>query len=229
MGAHRCGCWLWSRSPRPCSPLQPRSGTTTLDEHLEALPVERYRVEKYRIADPAVVDGDGIDDIRQLDGYRNMNPVTNASGTRARVEPILASWNESGTFSAASDHVCAVTETGEAICWGDNSYHQSDPPPKRDRRYTAISAALFRTCAVTEAREVACWGASHGVRAPSAERFTAVTTTFGHSCALTEDGEAVCWGDNDRGQADPPPGRYTAISAAGSHTCAVTQAGEAVC
>ena len=69
--------------------------------------MERYRVEKYRIADPAVVDGDGIDDIRQLDGYRNMNPVTNASGTRAALsqfwplgtnpERIRNVWNSRGT------------------------------------------------------------------------------------------------------------------------------------
>ena len=39
------------------------AGTTTLAENLEALPKERYRVEKYLIASPADIDGDGIDDI----------------------------------------------------------------------------------------------------------------------------------------------------------------------
>ena len=34
------------------------AGTTTLAENVEALPEERYRVEKYLIADPADVDGD---------------------------------------------------------------------------------------------------------------------------------------------------------------------------
>ena len=39
------------------------AGTTTLEENVEALPFERYSVEKYLIADPADVDGDCIDDM----------------------------------------------------------------------------------------------------------------------------------------------------------------------
>ena len=42
------------------------AGTTTLAENVEALPKERYRVEKYLVADPADVDGDCIDDISEL-------------------------------------------------------------------------------------------------------------------------------------------------------------------
>ena len=51
------------------------AGTTTLEENVEALPAERYRVEKYLIADPADVDGDCIDDITELDDLGTMNPV----------------------------------------------------------------------------------------------------------------------------------------------------------
>ncbi len=43
-----------------------QAGTTTLAENVAALPAERYRVEKYLIADPADVDGDCIDDITEL-------------------------------------------------------------------------------------------------------------------------------------------------------------------
>ena len=45
------------------------AGTTTLAENVEAMPAERYRVEKYLIADPADVDGDCIDDITELDDF----------------------------------------------------------------------------------------------------------------------------------------------------------------
>ena len=55
------------------------SGTTTLTENVAALPRERYRVEKYLIADPADVDGDCIDDITELDNLGSMNPVNPAS------------------------------------------------------------------------------------------------------------------------------------------------------
>ena len=55
------------------------AGTTTLAENVEALPAERYRVEKYLIADPADVDGDCIDDITELDDFGTNNPVNPAS------------------------------------------------------------------------------------------------------------------------------------------------------
>ena len=61
--------------------VQPgESGTTTLSESVAPLPVERYRVEKYRISDPGDVDGDCVDDVTELNNLGAMNPVnpTNA-------------------------------------------------------------------------------------------------------------------------------------------------------
>ena len=55
------------------------SGTTTLAENVPALPAERYRVEKYLIADPADVDGDCTDDITELGDPVGMNPVNPAA------------------------------------------------------------------------------------------------------------------------------------------------------
>ena len=55
------------------------AGTTTLAENVEALPKERYRVEKYLIADPADVDGDCTDDITELADPVGMNPVNPAA------------------------------------------------------------------------------------------------------------------------------------------------------
>ena len=54
------------------------AGTTTLAENVGPLPMERYRVEKYLIADPADVDGDCIDDITELGDPVSMNPVNSA-------------------------------------------------------------------------------------------------------------------------------------------------------
>ena len=55
------------------------AGTTTLAENVEALPKERYRVEKYLISDPADVDGDCVDDITELNDLGAMNPVNPAA------------------------------------------------------------------------------------------------------------------------------------------------------
>ena len=51
------------------------AGTTTLAENVAALPEERYRVEKYLVADPADVDGDCVDDITELADPASMNPL----------------------------------------------------------------------------------------------------------------------------------------------------------
>ena len=55
-----------------------KPGATTLAENVAALPADRYRVEKYRIADPADVDGDCIDDITELANLGRLNPVNPA-------------------------------------------------------------------------------------------------------------------------------------------------------
>ena len=52
-----------------------QDGATTLTESVEALPKERYRVEKYLVSDPADVDGDCTDDITELADPVGMNPV----------------------------------------------------------------------------------------------------------------------------------------------------------
>ena len=62
----------------PVSVTLGADGTTPLAENVEALPVERYRVEKYLVADPADVDGDCIDDITELGDPVGLNPVNPA-------------------------------------------------------------------------------------------------------------------------------------------------------
>ena len=62
----------------PVSVTRGQSGTTTLSDSLAPLAADKYRVEKYLVANPADVDGDCVDDITELDefGYRNpTNPA----------------------------------------------------------------------------------------------------------------------------------------------------------
>ena len=76
------------------------AGTTTLSENVEALPPERYWVEKYLIADPADVDGDCIDDITELENLGRMSPY-NSGAIIALTEGVLAVPNGS-TLQAVS-------------------------------------------------------------------------------------------------------------------------------
>ena len=50
-------------------------GTTTLSERLPALHTDRYRVERYLVADPADIDGDCIDDLSELADSTRLNPL----------------------------------------------------------------------------------------------------------------------------------------------------------
>ena len=62
----------------PVAVIRGEASTTTLAENVAALPAERYRVEKYLIADPADVDGDCIDDLTELDDLGTKSPVNPA-------------------------------------------------------------------------------------------------------------------------------------------------------
>ena len=77
-----------------------RLGTTRLAEPLIAVPIDRYRVEQYFVADPADIDGDCIDDMTELADPARMNPLNPA--------PIIESRNgvtalpDRATFDALS-------------------------------------------------------------------------------------------------------------------------------
>ena len=64
----------------PVSVTLGREGATTLSENVAALPIERYRVEQFLIAEPADIDGDCIDDITELADPIRMNPINPAPG-----------------------------------------------------------------------------------------------------------------------------------------------------
>ena len=134
-------------------------------------------------------------------------------------------------ISVGVGRACAVAESGEAVCWGNNARSRGAPPG----RYTAITVNGGEdgnyACALTIDGEARCWSAYVGDPPPG--RYIAVAAGDAHACALTEDGAAVCWGRprdwHDFGQTDPPPGRYTAISAGSDRTCAITLEGAIVC
>ncbi len=85
----------------PVSVTRGEAGTTSLTENVAALPKERYRVEKYLIADPADVDGDCIDDLTELTNLGSQNPVNAAAGI-ALTDGAVAIPDEE-TFTALSE------------------------------------------------------------------------------------------------------------------------------
>ena len=127
------------------------------------------------------------------------------------------------SLSASSSHSCAMTSTGEAWCWGDNSLGQLGDGTDQPR------------------------GAP--VRVTGGVRFSSISAGSGFTCALAVDGTALCWGSGATGQLGQlapelcSGGRvrcsraplalagfaFTAITAGTRHACAVTTAGAAYC
>ena len=79
------------------------AGATSLAENVEALPKERYRVEKYLVDDPADVDGDCLDDVTELNDLGAMNPV-NPTGSVTPTDGAVA-LADKDTFDTIAGHI----------------------------------------------------------------------------------------------------------------------------
>ena len=108
---------------------QGEAGTTTLAENVEALPAERYRVEKYQVADPADVDGDCIDDIAELADPAGMNPVNPAALSRS--EPAL--WPFPIGKHSRSSPTSRGTSSSFCSAWTPTAQVSTSRTPRRTR------------------------------------------------------------------------------------------------
>ena len=144
-------------------------------------------------------------------------------------------------IATGASHSCAILQSGQVLCWGDNSYGQlgdgsgmSQPAPSQvfgidgiTQKAISIAAGTVHSCAVLDSGQVLCWGDNSygqlgdgssfdfittGTFTPSAVpvpvvgidgtslKATAVSVSYSHSCAVLTSGKMLCWGDNDYGQ-----------------------------
>ena len=128
-------------------------------------------------------------------------------------------------LSASSGHVCGITPTGRALCWGDNGqgqlgtggFEQVNAPvtAQNGMAFAAIGASGAATCGTPVGAASVCWGLNLegklgvGTRvdlstAPLAieggRRFVSFAGGQDYVCALDEAGAAFCWGGGRMGQ-----------------------------
>ena len=124
-------------------------------------------------------------------------------------------------INAGNWHTCAMSESGDAYCWGKNTdgcvgwLEDRTEVPIREviglsGEVRLVSAGKYHACAVQQNGVVYCWGS--GVESliglgysdsyTSAQEVTGLnspvfTVAVGlyHSCALTDAGDVYCWGD----------------------------------
>ena len=131
-------------------------------------------------------------------------------------------------------HVCALTASGDAYCWGSNQWGQlgrtgrGDSPAKVDTEiaFEDIRPGLSFTCALATAGDAYCWGMNgfgqlgNGLPidptspspvltvrpAPveSGQVFRSLSAGDSHACAVTMARALYCWGHKQNGAVGVP-------------------------
>ena len=86
-------------------------------------------------------------------------------------------------IAAGESHTCALLDTGEVQCWGDNYVGQLGNGDSAEVRKNGQTRVYFTPVTVTGLSGV-----------------TAITAGGSHTCALLDTGEVRCWGINSSGR-----------------------------
>jgi alpha-tubulin suppressor-like RCC1 family protein len=141
-------------------------------------------------------------------------PVYNSTGS-APLTGIIAI--ATGPYSA-----CGITNTGAALCWGDDTYGELGDHELGNgypgvvsglsSGVTSISVGDQYACASTSAGTPLCWGTSYALGNSNGAEMVPVAITgipsgvtgiaagYGSACATTSAGNLWCWGGNTYGE-----------------------------
>ncbi|RYE73682.1 MAG: RTX toxin, partial [Myxococcales bacterium] len=180
--------------------------------------------------------------------------------------------------SASAGHTCALLDSGNIRCWGNNLYGQLGYGDTQNRSASSaadvpvggkvlqVTAGYYFTCALLDSGNVRCWGnnsyaqlgqynnatvigdnepASAAGDVPVGGKVIQISAGEEHVCALLDSGNVRCWGagysgalghgnKQNVGWGEPPEkvgdvpigGKVVQISAGKGHTCALLDSGK---
>jgi alpha-tubulin suppressor-like RCC1 family protein len=135
-----------------------------------------------------------------------------------------AECNRFEQITAGDFHTCAISNTQQAYCWGENTAGQLGTADDTSQLtphlvsgnylFNKISAGYAHTCGITTANVLYCWGKNNngqlgdGTTSPKniptvvsgGYSFIDVSAGVNHTCGVTLSGQAYCWGNGSMGQ-----------------------------
>lgn len=86
-------------------------------------------------------------------------------------------------------NTCALRQSGQAVCWGDDSAGVNEVPPGT---YKDLAVGYSHACAIKMDDGVVCWGSP--IESP-AGRFRSLAASKGFTCGERLDRTVACWGN----------------------------------
>jgi alpha-tubulin suppressor-like RCC1 family protein len=134
------------------------------------------------------------------------------------------------SISVGTDHTCALTPDGEAVCWGRGRYGKLGIGSSESLgvienlripreviggiSFSMITTGVFQTCGIDTDGKAYCWGRNSSgqlgdgtttmrtepVAVSGGMTFTDITIGSKHACGITTNNEVYCWGDGASGK-----------------------------
>jgi alpha-tubulin suppressor-like RCC1 family protein len=197
-----------------------------VDGHVYARPAVDYHFSPDGLSSSSGLEISGLRcDLAQRLAVKMRKPLftPEQTGCLPAAAPRTAAGPAAKAVAAGGSHTCALTASGQAECWGANTFGE-------------LGRGASTGPATPNATARGVVGLPRGVQV--------IVAGANHTCSLTDPGKVECWGSNQYGQlggakkalqgAHVPAfvvglGKARAVTAGDGHTCAVTVAAGVSC
>lgn len=125
--------------------------------------------------------------------------------------------------SLGQSHGCALRTNGSIYCWGNNQYHQSEPPP--EDHFVQVVAYENQSCALDALGHLRCWGENREDFVEDRYEFSKLSK----GCGLLTNGSIQCWTQYNRLGLQSVPGQFIDVSYNDGMLCAIDNQNKLQC